>query len=68
MHKLYLDLLFALKIYRQILKKGSQKIFKYTWIFKNVQTNIQMYSVVQKSTNEHPNIFVLGKWHEYEYK
>lgn len=37
-------------------------------IFKNTQTNIQIYSVVQKSTNKYPNTFVLGKWHKYKYE
>ena len=68
MHKLYLDLLFSLKKYRQILEQGSEQIFKYIRISKNLRTNIRIYSVVQKSTNEYPNIFVLGKWHEYEYE
>ena len=67
-HKLYLNLLFSIKKDSQILKKGSEQIFKYIWIFENLQTNIRMYSVVQKSTNEYTNIFILGKWHEYEYK
>ena len=60
---------FLLKIYRKILKKkkGLEQIFKYIGIFKNLQTNIQLYLRVQKSTNEYPNIFVLGKCHKYKY-
>ena len=50
---------------RQILKLGSEEIFKYILTLKNLQTNIQIYLVVQKSTNEYLNIFVLGKWHKY---
>ena len=34
----------------------------------NLQTNIEIYLVIQISTNEYPNIFLLGKWHEYKYK
>ena len=67
-HKLYLDLLFSSKIDRQILKYCSEQIFKYIRIFKNLQTNIWIYWVVQKSTNEYPNIFVLENWHKYEYE
>ena len=67
-HKIYLDILFSLKIDSRILKYGSEQIFKYIRIFENLQTNIRIYSVVQKSTNEYPNIFVLGKWHEYKYE
>lgn len=37
-------------------------------IFKNTQTNVQIYSVVHKSTNKYPNTFVLGKWHKYKYE
>ena len=48
----------------QILRKGTVKFFKYILISKNLQMNIQIYLVVQKSTNEYPNIFVFGKWHE----
>ena len=66
MHKLYLDLLLSLKKDEQILKKGSEKIFKYIQIFKKLQMNIRIYSFAKKSTNEYPNIFVLGKCHEYE--
>ena len=66
MHKLYLDIPFPLKQDRQILEKGSEQIFKYIIIFKNLQTNIQIYSVVQISTNEYPKKFILGKWHEYK--
>ena len=68
MHKLYLDLLFASKIDRQVLNYGFKQIFKYIRIHKNLQRNIQIYSVVGKSTNEYPNIFVLGKWYKYEHK
>ena len=57
-----------MKIDRQILKQSFNQIFQYIWIFKNLQTNISIYSVVQKSTNEYPNIVVLGKWHEYKCK
>ena len=45
-----------------------KQIFKYVWIVKILQTNIWIYSVVQKATNEYPNIFVLGKLHEYKYE
>ena len=58
MHKIYLNILFLQKK-RQILKKGSEQIFKYIWISKNLRTHIQIYLVVQKSTNEYLNIFVL---------
>ena len=68
LHKLYLDLLLSLKIDSWILKYGSEQIFKYMPIYENLRTNIQINSVVQKSTKEYPNIFVLGKWHEYEYE
>ena len=51
-----------------MLRKGSEQIFKYIWIFKNLQTHIQIYLFFQKSTNEYPNIFGLVKWHEYNYK
>ena len=68
MHKLYPALLFSLKVGSQILKQGSEQVFKYIQIFENLRTNIPVYSVVQKSTNEYPNIFVLGKWHEYKYE
>ena len=63
MHKLYQDLVFSLK---KIVKYF--KIFKYIWIFENLRINIQMYSVVTKSTNEYLNIFILGKWNKYEYE
>ena len=62
MHKLYLDILFSLEI------DSSEQIIKYIRISKNLQTNIQIYLLVQKSTNEYPNIIVLGKWHKCEYK
>ena len=66
MQELYLDSFFSLKKDRQILEYVSEQIFKYIYNFcKNLLTNIQMYLVVQLSTNEYPNIFVLGKWHKY---
>ena len=67
-HRLYLDLFFSLTIDSWILKKGSEQILKYNRIFENLRTNIQIYSVVKKSTNKYPNIFILGKWHKYEYE
>ena len=66
MHKLYLDIPFPLKQDSQILEKGSEQIFKYIRVFKNLQTNIQIYSVVQISTNKYPKKIILGKWHEYK--
>ena len=36
--------------------------------FKNLQTYIQIYFVVQKSKNKYWNLFVLGKLHEYQYQ
>ena len=67
-HKLYTDLFLSLKIDRQILEWGSQQKFKYIRIFKNLRMNNQIYLVVQKSTNEYPNLFILGKWHKYKYE
>ena len=65
---LYIDLLFSLKIDIHIIKKGSEQIFKYNQIFENLRMNIRIYSVVQNSTNEYPNIFVLEKLHKYKYE
>ena len=46
----------------------AEIISKYIKIFKNLQTHIQIHLVVQKSTNECSNIFLLGNWHKYEYE
>ena len=43
-----------------LILEGSEQIFKYIRVFKNLRTNMWIDSVVQKSTNEYPNIFVLG--------
>ena len=58
MHKLEPDSHCSFNSNKQILEKGS----------KEIQRNIWIYLVVQKSMNEYPNTFELGKWHEYEYK
>ena len=68
MHKLDPDSHCSLKIEKQMLEKGYEQTFKYIWIFKKLRTNIQIYWIVQKSTNKYPNIFVLWKWHKYKYK
>ena len=65
MHELYLNMLFSLKINMLILKYGSEQLFKF---IGNLQANIQIYSVVQKSTNEYSNIYVLEKWDKYEHE
>ena len=58
----------SLNVDKQILEKGSKQILENIRNFSNLRMNIQIYSVVQKSTNEYPNIFELTKWHKYEYK
>ena len=68
MHKLDLDFHCSLNINNQILEKGSKNFFENICIFRNLQTNIRIYWVVPKYTNEYPNILELGKWPKYKYK
>ena len=68
MHKLYFYLLFFIKKNQANIRIGFWTNIQIYLIFKNLQMNIWIYSVIQKSTNQYLNIFVLGKWHEYENK
>ena len=67
-HELDSDSHCSLNIDTQILQEGLEQIFEFIWIFMNLQMNIRIYLVVQKPTNIYPNIFLLGKGHEYEYE